>query len=113
MQASARPSEDELIARYFAPLAGEGGLALRDDAARLSPKPGYDLVLTADAIVAGVHFFADDPPASIGRKALGVNVSDLVAKGAAPVGFVLSLVLPSNWTEAGLADVCERLCGTA
>ena len=113
MQTSVRPSEDELIARYFAPLAGEGGLALKDDAARLSPKPGYDLVLTADAIVAGVHFFADDPPASIGRKALGVNVSDLAAKGSAPVGFLLTLALPNNWTEDWLADFCEGLGAAA
>ena len=66
-----RPSEDDLIARYFAPIAGEGGLRLVDDAALLTPTPGHDLVLTADAIVAGVHFFPDDPPGSIARKALG------------------------------------------
>jgi thiamine-monophosphate kinase len=93
-----RPSEDDLIARYFAPLAGPGGLGLKDDAALIAPPPGCDLVLTVDALVAGVHFFADDPPGSIGRKALGVNLSDLAAKGADPLGFLLSLALPPEWT---------------
>ena len=59
---SPRLGEDDLIARYFAPLAGPAGLGLRDDAALVRPPAGEDLVLTADALVAGVHFFADDPP---------------------------------------------------
>ena len=104
-----RPSEDTLIARYFAPLAAEGGLGLRDDAARVRPPPGHDLVLTADALVAGGHFFADDPPESIARKALGVNVSDLAAKGAEPLGFLLSLALPADWEEPWLAAFAEGL----
>lgn len=94
-----RPGEDSLIARFFAPLAAEGGLGLKDDAARLSPTPGYDLVLTADALVETVHFLPGDPPGSVARKALGVNVSDLAAKGADPKGFLLSLALPEDWTE--------------
>ena len=85
-----RPGEFDLIARYFAPLAGPAGLELHDDAALLTPPPGEDLVLTADALVAGVHFFADDPPGRIARKALRVNLSDLAAKGARPLGFLLS-----------------------
>ena len=84
-----RPSEDELIARFFAPLAGPSGLGLKDDVALLKPPPGRDLVLTTDALVAGVHFFADDPAGAIARKALRVNLSDLAAKGAAPLGFLL------------------------
>ena len=56
------PSEDDLIARYFAPLAGAAGLGLKDDAALMTPPTGCDLVLTVDALVAGVHFFADDAP---------------------------------------------------
>ena len=95
-----RPNEDDLIARFFAPLAGEGGLALKDDAALLSPPPGHDLVLTVDGVVGGVHFFADDPPGDIARKALRVNLSDLAAKGASPLGFLLTLALPPNWTAA-------------
>src|SRR5271165_6911376 len=106
---SPRPSEDELIARFFAPYAGPAALGLRDDAALLSPPPGCDLVLTTDALVAGVHFFADDPPDSIARKALRVNLSDLAAKGARPLGFLLSLALPPDWTEAWLSAFAAAL----
>jgi len=94
---AARPGEDELIKRYFAPLAGPAGLGLADDAALLAPPLGHDLVLTTDALVARVHFFADDPPSAIARKALRVNLSDLAAKGASPLGFLLSLALPPDW----------------
>ncbi|KAB0266073.1 thiamine-phosphate kinase [Microvirga brassicacearum] len=108
-----RPSEDDLIARYFAPLAGEAGLGLRDDAACLSPKPAHDVVVTTDALVESVHFLPGDRPASIARKALGVNVSDLAAKGADPTGFVLSLALPDDWTEDWLADFVRGLAEAA
>src|SRR5271163_4058503 len=104
-----RLGEDDLIARYFAPLAGPAGLKLRDDAALMRPPPGHDLVLTADALVAGVHFFADDPPGAIARKALRVNLSDLAAKGASPLGFLLALALPPDWTEDWLAAFAAGL----
>ena len=105
----ARAGEEALIARYFAPLAGPGAEGLRDDAASLTPTPGHDLVVTADAIVAGVHYFPDDPPGSIAVKALGVNLSDLAAKGASPRGFLLTLALPDEWTEEWLAAFAEGL----
>lgn len=108
-----RPSEDELIARYFAPMAAVGGLALKDDAALYAPTPGHDLVITADTIVHGVHYLADDPAGSVACKALAVNVSDLVAKGAEPKGFLLSLGLPGDWTEAWLADFAAGLAEAA
>jgi thiamine-monophosphate kinase len=104
-----RPSEDDLIARYFAPLAGEGALGLRDDAACLSPRPRYDLVLTTDALVESVHFFPEDAAGSIARKALGVNVSDLAAKGAEPRGFLLNLMLPESWTDEWLSAFAAGL----
>jgi thiamine-monophosphate kinase len=104
-----RPGEFELIARYFAPLAGPGGLGLIDDAGLLRPGRGYEVVVTADALVAGVHFFPDDPPAAIGWKALAVNLSDLAAKGAKPEGFILTLALPRDWTEDWLADFAQGL----
>jgi thiamine-monophosphate kinase len=109
MSASERPSEDSLIARFFAPIAGEGALGLKDDAACLTPKPGHDLILTTDALVERVHFLPEDAPGSIARKALGVNVSDLAAKGADPAGFLLSLALPDGWTESWLADFAAGL----
>ena len=104
-----RPGEFDLIARYFAPLAGPAGLELRDDAALMRPAPGEDLVLTTDALVAGVHFFADDPPGAIARKALRVNLSDLAAKAARPLGFLLALALPSDWRDEWLAAFAEGL----
>nr|WP_181702994.1 thiamine-phosphate kinase [Chthonobacter albigriseus] len=87
-----------MIARVFAPLSGPGGYGLVDDAASLTPPEGADLVLTKDALVAGVHFFPDDPWDAIARKALRVNLSDLAAKGARPVGYLLGLGLPDAWT---------------
>ncbi|MBZ6075002.1 thiamine-phosphate kinase [Microvirga puerhi] len=109
MGSAPRPSEDALIARFFAPLAADGGLGLKDDAACLTPKPGHDLILTTDALVETVHFLPGDPAGSVGRKALGVNVSDLAAKGADPAGFLLSLALPSDWTEEWLAAFAAGL----
>jgi thiamine-monophosphate kinase len=109
----ARPGEDELIARYFGPLAGPASLDLKDDTALLAAPAGHEIVLTADAIVAGVHFFSHDPPDTIGRKALGVNLSDLAAKGADPLGFLLTLALPGDWTEAWLAAFCAGLGASA
>ncbi|HEY3794667.1 MAG TPA: thiamine-phosphate kinase [Bradyrhizobium sp.] len=95
--ASGKPvsGEDSLIARYFKPLATDpGAFGLGDDAALLKAH-GDDVVVTTDAIVEGVHFLPDDPPDSIARKALRVNLSDLAAKGAMPAGFVLTLALRS------------------
>ena len=109
----ARPSEDELIARHLAPLAGPGGLGLKDDAALLAPTPGHDLVLTVDAIVEGVHFLPGDPPETLAAKALGVNLSDLAAKGAVPSGFLMVLALPDGWTEEWLAAFCGALGSVA
>ena len=106
-------NEPELIARYFAPLAGPEGLGLGDDAALLAPPRGCDLVLTADALVAGRHFFAQDPPDSVAAKALGVNLSDLAAKGAEPLGFLLTLALPPEWTEVWLEDFAKGLGAAA
>jgi len=106
---SSRLGEADLIARYFAPLAGPEGLELRDDAALMSPRPGEDLVLTTDALVAGVHFLTDDPPGAIARKALRVNLSDLAAKGARPLGFLLTLALPPDWRDDWLAAFAEGL----
>jgi thiamine-monophosphate kinase len=85
--------EDSLIARYFRPLATDpGAFDLTDDAAILRSSAD-DLVVTTDAIVEGVHFLPNDPPDTIARKALRVNLSDLAAKGATPAGFVLTLAL--------------------
>ena len=95
--------EDSLIARYFMPLATEpGAFGLSDDAAVLKAL-GQDIIVTTDAIVEGVHFLPDDPPQTIAKKALRVNLSDLAAKGATPAGFVLTLALrkvDESWLAA-------------
>src|SRR6516165_2483068 len=97
MMGEGQPSgseEDRLIAHYFRPLARHSGaLALTDDAAVIDPPVGCDVVLKADGIIAGVHFFPDDPPDTVGMKALRVNLSDLAAKAASPLGFLLTLAL--------------------
>ena len=104
-----RPTEDEIIAKYFAPLAGPAGLGLADDAAAFAPPAGHDLVITKDMLCAGVHFFAEDPPGAIARKALRVNLSDLAAKGAEPLGFLLGLALADDWTPDWLAAFADGL----
>ncbi len=110
-------NESELIARYFAPLAtAPGADGLRDDAAVIAPRDGYELVVTTDAIIEGVHFFADDPPATLAQKALRVNLSDLAAKGAKPCGFVLTLALPradEDWLRAFTQGLKEDIAALA
>ncbi|WP_439573737.1 thiamine-phosphate kinase [Phreatobacter sp.] len=104
-----RPTEDELIARHLGPLAVAAGAdGLTDDAAVI-PEGEGELVVTKDMAIAGVHFFPDDPPAMIAAKALRTNLSDLAAKGAVPVGFLLGLGLPPDWTEDFLAAFCAGL----
>src|SRR5580692_6100418 len=98
---SLESAEDRLIARYFRPLAKHpGAFGLTDDAAVIAPPAGCDVVLTTDGVIAGVHYFPDDRPEHIGRKALRMNLSDLAAKGATPLGFLLSLALPARIDEA-------------
>ena len=107
-------AEDRLIARFFKPLATHpGALGLSDDAAFLTPPPGCDLVLKTDAIVGGVHFFPEDAAHTVASKALRVNLSDLAAKGARPLGFLLSLAIPKEIGEEWLNGFAEGLRGDA
>ena len=102
-----------LIRRFFAPLAaGEAGaLDLRDDAAILRPDPGCELVLSADTIIAGVHFPEDMDAGDVARRALRVNLSDIAAKGAVPRGYMLALqisdAIDEDWLQA-FADGLAR-----
>src|SRR5271163_2475592 len=103
-------AEERLIARYLRPIATHpGALGLVDDAAVLSPPPGCDLVLKTDGVIAGVHFFPNDPATDIGRKALRMNLSDLAAKGAKPLGFLLSLAMPTGTDEIWIAAFASGL----
>jgi thiamine-monophosphate kinase len=70
-------------------------LGIGDDCALLQPTPGMQLAISSDMLVEGRHFFPDVNPATLGHKALAVNLSDLAACGARPLGFTLALALPA------------------
>jgi thiamine-monophosphate kinase len=104
------PKEFELISRHFTHLAGPGALGLTDDAAVITPPANRQLVISADAMVQGVHFLPNDPPQTIGRKLLRANLSDIAAMGADPLGYLMTVSVPKetpdNWFAgfaAGLA----------
>ena len=103
------PGEFSLIARHFKRLAGPGSLDLSDDAAVFDPPPGRQLVAAADAVVEGVHFLPNDPPGTIGAKLLRVNLSDLAAMGAAPLGYLLTVALPRGTPEGWIAAFVSGL----
>ena len=109
--AAGASGESEIIQRYFAPLTEDdpGAIALLDDAALLAAGGAEDLVLTIDTIVAGVHYREADGPGNAAHKALGVNVSDLVAKGAEPLVYLLSLALPEAADDRWLRGFSEGL----
>ncbi len=100
------PTEFELIARYFtrAQHAGEPVLlGIGDDCALLAPPAGEALAISTDMLVEGRHFFPGAEPQALGHKALAVNLSDLAAMGARPLGFTLALALPAadeHWLAA-------------
>ena len=98
-------NEFDIIARHFAPLAAApGARGLIDDAALLG---GY--VVTTDAIVEGVHFLPDDPLDLVARKALRVNLSDLAAKGARPLHYLLTLAWPKARSANDIATLAAGL----
>jgi thiamine-monophosphate kinase len=103
--------EFALIEKYFAPLARAypGALGLTDDAALIEVPPGKRLVITTDALVATVHFRGDEPADLVARKALRVNLSDLAAMGAEPLGYTLATVLPRDIDEAWIARFAAGL----
>ncbi len=108
-------NEFELIRDYFAnqPVRREDVvLGIGDDAALVSVPPGHELVVSTDMLVAGVHFPDATDAASIGHKALAVNLSDLAAMGADPAWFTLNLSLPQA-EHAWLGEFCTGLYGLA
>lgn len=109
MTEAGEPAEFSLIARHFRPLAGPGSLDLLDDGALLTPPPGRQLVLTADAMVAGVHFLPDDPAATVGAKLLRVNLSDLAAMGATPLAYLMTVSAPRDTSDAWFAAFADGL----
>ena len=81
------------IARLFRPLTGgaAGAFDLLDDAAVLPSRPGFEVVVTTDAMVEGVHFLSGEDPVLVARKLVRVNLSDLAAKAAEPFGAFLTV----------------------
>ena len=104
------PDEFDLIAQYFAPLARQapGAFNLTDDVAQLPAAKG-GLVASTDAVVQGVHFLPDDPLVLVARKLLRRNVSDLVAKGVKPLGYMLALSWPNALPVEMIAEFAEGL----
>lgn len=104
-------SEFELIARHFAPLAQgfPGAYGLLDDAAVISASAGNELVIKTDAIVAGVDFPPEESARFVACKALRVNLSDLAAKGAAPLAYLVDLILPETVEESWVAAFATGL----
>ncbi len=102
---------EEAIVALLAPLTegDPGAFGLKDDCALLTLEPGTELVLKTDPVAEGVHFVPGDPPADIAWKALAVNVSDLAAKGATPVGYLMALSFPEapsrGWLTAFIAGL--------
>ena len=103
--------EFEQIARLFRPLTlgAPEALDLMDDAAVIAGRPGLDLVVTKDAMVAGVHFLADDPLDLVARKLLRVNLSDLAAKAAEPFGYFLAVAWPGGCGDGARARFAAGL----
>ena len=112
----AKLGEFDLIWRFFK--AGSESMAqtqinqvllgIGDDCALLQPDAAQSLAVTSDMLVEGRHFFANANPEWLGHKALAVNLSDLAAMGAKPVGFTLALALP-NANAAWLAQFSQGL----
>ena len=96
--------EFDLIAALLAPLAdNEAAQLLRDDAAVYAPPAGYELVISTDALVADVHFPEDADAVLVANRLVACNVSDLAAKGAKPVGCLLTLGVGPQWDSPFLS----------
>ena len=108
--------EFDLIARYFQRPAGVGPrravVGNGDDCAVIAPAAGMQLALSTDTLVEGRHFLSTVNPARLGHKALAVNLSDLAACGARPLGFTLALTLP-RVDESWLAEFARGLLDLA
>ncbi len=103
--------EFALIDELLKPLASgfPGALGLTDDAALVDVPAGRSLVIAKDAIVAGVHFFADDPADAVAQKLLRVNLSDLAAMGAEPLAYLTVIARPRDLEDSWLDGFARGL----
>ncbi len=106
-----RSGEFHWISTYLAPLAGAGSFGLRDDAALMDVPTGKSVVVTQDAIASGIHFLPDTPLDLVARKALRVNISDIVAKAAVPHSYSMALGVPDIWQDKDIASFASGLAG--
>ena len=107
----AEHDEFSILDALFKPLAGlnRESRGLIDDVAVIPAQADHDLVVTTDALVAGVHFFEHDPLDLVARKLMRVNLSDIVAKGAIPYGYQLVTAWPRGTTFAEKQDFVRGL----
>lgn len=103
-------SELEFIARLRAIATHPAARGLLDDAAVLEVG-GQGLVLTHDMLVEGVHFLPADAPEGVAWKLVAVNMSDLAAKGATPLGVLMGAGLARGdaWDAAFVEGLAEAL----
>lgn len=104
-----RAGEFDWIARYFAPLAGDGAFDLKDDAALVDVAGYENLIITQDAILEGIHFLPDDPLETVAQKALRVNLSDIVSKGGKPLCYSIALGVPDRWKDGDIEQFATGL----
>lgn len=99
--------EFSIIEDFFAPLAAdENAFSLKDDVAVM---PSDARIVTKDMLIEGVHFLPSDPLDAVAQKLLRVNISDLAAKGARPVGYLLGCAWPSGVTRKQIATFVDGL----
>ena len=102
-------NEFDLIERYFAPLAGPEGIGLKDDTARYTPRADHDLLITTDSFVESVHFPKGMYGANVAERLLRTNLSDIAAKGGAPLGYQLSVSMSPGEMEQWIPAFAKGL----
>ena len=103
-------NEFDYIEKYFQPLTSDEAGSLKDDAAIFKQKSDYDLIISTDTLVEGIHFFGHENPKDIAKKCLRVNLSDMAAMGAKPIFYNLSITVPKNKASNFIPKFAQGLC---
>lgn len=102
--------EKKIIEKYFRPLTNKvDSLNLLDDVSQINLRDKSKIITNQDSLVSGTHFFAADDPRLIAKKALRVNVSDIISKGVIPYGYFLSLSIDKTVNENWIKSFCDGL----